>query len=182
MGMTCGVTSKDLKTDLPAESRPVNARRGAGSGAFASSVWATASPPIAAAPAAAENIRKARRRSASATSSDGCCCFGMASSPMTFDESSTLCKPRYNSSMSHAETVVDQFTRQASAFTAAPQIQDTEALDLLLKATGAGPSDTSLDVACGPGIVACHFARVVRHATGIDITASMLDKARDQQA
>jgi SAM-dependent methyltransferase len=84
--------------------------------------------------------------------------------------------------MAHTDTVVDQFTRQASAFAAAPQIQDAEALDLLLKATGAGASDTSLDVACGPGIVACHFASVVRRATGIDITASMLDKARERQA
>ena len=83
--------------------------------------------------------------------------------------------------MSHSDIVVDQFTRQAFAFASAPQIQDTQALDLLLDATKAKASDVSLDVACGPGIVACHFAGVVRHATGIDITAAMLDKAREQQ-
>src|SRR4029453_9168085 len=37
--------------------------------------------------------------------------------------------------------------------------------------------DTVLDVACGPGLVVCAFAKVVRHATGIDITPAMLDPA-----
>lgn len=83
--------------------------------------------------------------------------------------------------MSRKDVVVDQFTKQAFAFASARQIQDTQALDLLLHATNAGKSDVSLDVACGPGVVACHFARTVRHATGIDITPAMLDKAREQQ-
>ena len=83
--------------------------------------------------------------------------------------------------MSHTETVVDQFTKQAIAFASAQQINDIEALDLLLKATNAGNNDLSLDVACGPGIVACHFAKVVKHATGIDITSAMLDQARERQ-
>jgi ubiquinone/menaquinone biosynthesis C-methylase UbiE len=45
----------------------------------------------------------------------------------------------------------------------------------------AGPDDTSLDVACGPGLLACAFARVVRHAVGIDLTPAMLDQARKTQ-
>jgi SAM-dependent methyltransferase len=45
-------------------------------------------------------------------------------------------------------------------------------------ASGAGPEDTVLDVACGPGILACAFARVTKHVTGIDITPAMLDRAR----
>ena len=35
-----------------------------------------------------------------------------------------------------------------------------------------------LDVACGGGLVVCAFARVVRHATGIDLTPAMIDRAR----
>jgi SAM-dependent methyltransferase len=35
-----------------------------------------------------------------------------------------------------------------------------------------------LDVACGAGHVVCAFARTVRHATGIDITPAMLERAR----
>lgn len=70
----------------------------------------------------------------------------------------------------------------ADAFATAPHILDRDALDLLLRQTGARPADCSLDVACGAGIVACHFAQVVQHATGIDITPAMLDKARALQA
>ncbi len=61
MGMTRGVTSKDLNTDLPAASPPVGARRGGGSGAVASVDCAAAPDPIALAPATTEKTRKARR-------------------------------------------------------------------------------------------------------------------------
>jgi SAM-dependent methyltransferase len=37
-------------------------------------------------------------------------------------------------------------------------------------------------VACGPGFVVCAFAGVARHATGIDITPAMLDRARAHAA
>src|SRR5262249_33501018 len=40
---------------------------------------------------------------------------------------------------------------------------------------------TVLDVACGPGLLACAFARVVRHAAGVDITPAMLEQARKTQ-
>jgi SAM-dependent methyltransferase len=39
-----------------------------------------------------------------------------------------------------------------------------------------------LDVACGPGLVVAAFARVARHATGIDITPAMLDRAKAHAA
>jgi SAM-dependent methyltransferase len=78
----------------------------------------------------------------------------------------------------HNERIVDQFTRQAVPFSTAPPIRDAQALELLVAAAGAGPDDTVLDVACGPGLVACAFARVARHVTGIDITPAMLDRAR----
>ncbi len=63
-------------------------------------------------------------------------------------------------------------------FATAPSIKDEAALKLIVEFSGAGASDTVLDVACGPGLVVCAFARVVRHATGIDITPAMLDRAR----
>jgi SAM-dependent methyltransferase len=82
----------------------------------------------------------------------------------------------------HRDTILDQFTRQAVPFSTAPGIQDQEALRLVVDASGAGPDDTVLDVACGPGLVTCAFARVVRHATGLDLTPAMLDRARALQA
>jgi len=82
------------------------------------------------------------------------------------------------SSPSHRDLILDQFSRQAVPFSTAPGIKDEQALRLIVEATGAGPEDTVLDVACGGGIVVCAFARVVKHATGIDLTPAMLDRAR----
>jgi len=81
----------------------------------------------------------------------------------------------------HSELILDQFTRQAVPFATAPGIQDETALRLVVEFSGAGPDDTMLDVACGPGIVVCAFAKVVKHATGLDLTPAMLDRARTLQ-
>jgi ubiquinone/menaquinone biosynthesis C-methylase UbiE len=79
---------------------------------------------------------------------------------------------------SHREQILDQFTRQAVPFSTAPGVKDEQALRLVVEFTGASRDDTVLDVACGPGILACALARVVRHVTGIDLTPAMLDRAR----
>jgi SAM-dependent methyltransferase len=78
----------------------------------------------------------------------------------------------------HRDLIVEQFTKQAVPFSTAPGIRDEEALRLLVEFAGAGPADTVLDVACGPGIVVCTLAAVVRHATGIDVTPAMIERAR----
>lgn len=83
---------------------------------------------------------------------------------------------------SHDDLIRDQFTRQATVFNAAPPIADEAALSKIVAAARPGPEDTVLDVACGGGLVAMAFARQVRHATGIDLTAAMLDHARESAA
>ncbi len=80
------------------------------------------------------------------------------------------------------QNTLDQFTRQAETFAAAPQIQDETALRCLLGMTQAGANDMALDVACGPGLVVCAFAEIVHHATGIDPVPAMLERARKLQA
>ncbi len=82
----------------------------------------------------------------------------------------------------HNARILDQFTRQAAPFAEAQAIRNQEALDRIVKLAEAGAEDTSLDVACGPGLLACAFARVVRHAVGIDLTPAMLEQARKTQA
>jgi SAM-dependent methyltransferase len=57
-------------------------------------------------------------------------------------------------------------------------ITDDKVLAMIVERAGAGATDTVLDVACGPGIVVCAFAPLVRAATGIDFTPAMLDRAR----
>lgn len=81
----------------------------------------------------------------------------------------------------HRDAILDQFTRQATPFSTSPGIRDEAALALVVTFSGAGPDDDVLDVACGPGILACAFAGVARHVTGIDITPAMLDRARALQ-
>ena len=81
----------------------------------------------------------------------------------------------------HRDQILDQFTRQAVPFSTAPAIRNQEALNRIVEMAGAGPEDTVLDVACGPGLLVCAFARVVRHATGIDLTPAMLEQARELQ-
>src|SRR5438477_8026921 len=78
----------------------------------------------------------------------------------------------------HRDLIVEQFTKQAVLFSTAPGIRDEEALRLLVEFAGAAPADTVLDVACGPGLVVCAFAAVVRHATGIDVTPAMIERGR----
>src|SRR5262245_27951436 len=78
---------------------------------------------------------------------------------------------------SHRETIVDQFTRQAEPFATAPPIRDEKALALLVDAARTRPDDTVLDVACGPGLVACAFAGRAAHVTGIDLTPAMVARA-----
>jgi ubiquinone/menaquinone biosynthesis C-methylase UbiE len=78
----------------------------------------------------------------------------------------------------HHDRILDQFTRQAVPFSTAPAIRNQEALNRMVAMAEASPDDTVLDVACGPGLVVCAFARVVRHATGIDLTPAMLQQAQ----
>jgi len=78
----------------------------------------------------------------------------------------------------HSSLIRDQFTRQATPFSTAAPIADAGALAMIVAAAKAGPDDCVLDVACGGGIVVCGFAPHVKHATGIDMTPAMLERAR----
>jgi ubiquinone/menaquinone biosynthesis C-methylase UbiE len=80
--------------------------------------------------------------------------------------------------IAHNALIRDQFTRQATPFSTAAPIANEDALRMIVEAAEAGPDDTVLDVACGGGIVVCAFAPHVKHATGIDMTPAMLDRAR----
>ena len=82
----------------------------------------------------------------------------------------------------HDSLIRDQFTRQARPFSTAAPIADAGALAMIVAAAEASPDDLVLDVACGGGIVVCGFAPHVGHATGIDMTRAMLERARNLAA
>ena len=73
--------------------------------------------------------------------------------------------------------ILDQFTRQAVPFSEMHARDDAEIHRLLIGTAGIGPDDEVLDVACGPGLVACEVAKVARHVTGIDLTPAMIEQA-----
>jgi ubiquinone/menaquinone biosynthesis C-methylase UbiE len=85
----------------------------------------------------------------------------------------------------HAEQqrrlIRDQFTRQAVPFAEMPAHSHDEANRLLLDMAAIGAEDTVLDVACGPGLVACTLAEVARHVTGLDLTPAMIEQAQARQ-
>jgi ubiquinone/menaquinone biosynthesis C-methylase UbiE len=86
------------------------------------------------------------------------------------------------SNSNHQDLILDQFTRQATPFSTANTITDANALRLIIEAAKPEPHHKLLDVACGGGIVVCAFAPHVKHATGIDMTPAMLDRARQHAA
>jgi ubiquinone/menaquinone biosynthesis C-methylase UbiE len=82
----------------------------------------------------------------------------------------------------HDAEILDQFTRQAEPFAQRHGYQRDPLLELMAECAAVSPSDAVLDVACGPGIISCFFAKRARHVTGLDIVPAMLERARRFQA
>ncbi len=56
-----------------------------------------------------------------------------------------------------------------------------DAIGILKEMSGVSNDDLVLDVACGPGLVACEFAKHAKYITGIDLTEAMIDQAQKRQ-
>ena len=81
----------------------------------------------------------------------------------------------------HNERIVEQFTRWAKPFGELPVHSEAEGMARTLAAASIEPEMRVLDVACGPGIVACAAAVHAAHVTGIDLTPAMIEQARERQ-
>ena len=79
----------------------------------------------------------------------------------------------------HQANIVEQFSRQAIPFTQVPGHLD--AMQILVELSEVGQNDTVLDVACGPGMVACEFAKYASNVKGVDITPAMIEQAKKRQ-
>ena len=79
----------------------------------------------------------------------------------------------------HNQTIVKQFSQQAIPFSELPG--HSQSMQMLIELSGVSASDDVLDVACGPGLVACEFAQHARRVTGIDITPKMIEQAKERQ-
>jgi ubiquinone/menaquinone biosynthesis C-methylase UbiE len=83
-----------------------------------------------------------------------------------------------NSPYTHQALIEDQFTQQAEQFAKAPALHNVAALDSLVCAASPKITETSLDVACGPGTLVAALSSQVGHAAGLDATDAMLDQAK----
>lgn len=86
-----------------------------------------------------------------------------------------------NDADSQNRLIVDQFTRQAGPFARMPAHSTEGSIRMIERATAIRPEDTVLDLACGPGILACAFAATARHVTGVDLTPAMIEQAQALQ-
>ncbi len=77
----------------------------------------------------------------------------------------------------HAEAILDQFTRQAPGFATGPALHADEVLALVVEAAAPGSDDRAIDLACGPGSIACALAGRAAWVVGLDATPAMLDQA-----
>jgi SAM-dependent methyltransferase len=77
--------------------------------------------------------------------------------------------------------IVDQFTRQATPFAEFRAHSAEDSMALVREVAEIGPGDRVLDLACGPGLVACDFAAHALHVVGLDLTPAMIDQARALQ-
>lgn len=82
-------------------------------------------------------------------------------------------------SVEHNLNIVEQFSKQAIPFTKLSSHLDS--IQTLKEISGLTKEDNVLDIACGPGIVLCEFAKTAKTATGIDLTKQMLDQAQIRQ-
>lgn len=79
----------------------------------------------------------------------------------------------------HNQTIIEQFSQQAIPFSKLPG--HSQSMQIVIDLSQASQTDNVLDVACGPGLLACEFAQHTNHVTGIDITPKMIDQAKKLQ-
>lgn len=77
----------------------------------------------------------------------------------------------------HDRAISDQFTRQAEGFAQSRALHEQDVVDFVVDAVAPKPSDRAIDLACGPGSVACGLAARAARVVGVDATQAMLDEA-----
>jgi SAM-dependent methyltransferase len=81
----------------------------------------------------------------------------------------------------HDQVIVTAFTRQAKGFARHPAMTEADGLARLLAAAAITADARVLDVACGPGIVACAAAAQAGQVLGVDLTPAMIAQAQWRQ-
>lgn len=82
----------------------------------------------------------------------------------------------------HDDNIIRQFTRWARPFAELSVHAEADGMARSVTACALSGEEEVLDVACGPGILACALASGGRRVVGLDITAAMVEQARARQA
>jgi SAM-dependent methyltransferase len=82
----------------------------------------------------------------------------------------------------HTTSIRDEFSHQADSFARSPAMSLAETLDAVVELVPEDPTASWLEIACGPGLIARATARRVGSVQGLDLTPSMVDKARAEAA
>ncbi|HEV7215780.1 MAG TPA: class I SAM-dependent methyltransferase [Chloroflexota bacterium] len=79
----------------------------------------------------------------------------------------------------HTDTILSEFTRQSSAFNAAPVMRSAETLQTVVDSVPVGANGGAwAEIACGPGLVSRALSPRLRRIVGIDLTQGMLTVGR----
>lgn len=81
----------------------------------------------------------------------------------------------------HNQRVIEQFSNWARRFAELPIHSEADGMARILAAAAVDPASRALDVACGPGIVACALATRAAHVAGVDLTPAMIEQGRLRQ-
>ncbi|HXZ12110.1 MAG TPA: methyltransferase domain-containing protein [Candidatus Sulfotelmatobacter sp.] len=76
------------------------------------------------------------------------------------------------------DLIRDRFTKTAEVFADFAVSYRAQFADGLARMVSAKPTDTVVDLACGPGTLALQFARHTGWVCAVDLTPAMLDRAR----
>ncbi len=78
----------------------------------------------------------------------------------------------------HSGAIRDEFAHQADSFARSPGMSLAETLGALVELVPEGPAAGWVEVACGPGLIARAMAPRVGSVVGVDLTPTMIEKAR----
>ena len=82
----------------------------------------------------------------------------------------------------HSGAIRDEFAHQADSFARSAAMSLAETLGALVELVPEDPQARWVEVACGPGLIARALAPRVGSVVGIDLTPSMIEKARADAA
>lgn len=82
----------------------------------------------------------------------------------------------------HSDALRDEFAHQADSFARSPAMNIAQTLGVLVDLVPEDPQARWVETACGPGLIARAMAPRVGSVVGIDLTPTMVEKARADAA